>query len=556
MDVVVLGEPARRPRRGASRRRRTSRRSSRAYGSVGLAALDLEQRAGELLDPDHVGEVLDDRLLLVARELRRGPSPVEVVDRPLIADALVQHALEVHVRILLHTAGVGFAQRLTGHVRSADALRRGVPRRGRLRRRRRRRHPLRHPGPRRDHVGSRPVRAASPTSTRIRPTRAHLVGFEVDIMDAIARRLGVKARMVQYNWSNLVPSLERGDFDIVMNGLEATPGRARTHPAVASRTTSTPRRSRCGPAARTTSLADLGGQAGRHAQPDATRTTSCARSRSTVGAVRGRRGALHRPRAGPGRRGAARQHHRGSLRLRATSTWSHVPAGRRRARHVRRRHAASGDADLAARDRLARCARCARTASSSASCASADMWDDRQTSPADRSIGRRRRQPRAHVRPRRCSGSSSWSALVTLELSVLAFLLAVPLGARARDRARLRRPRVARASRASTSSCSAARRCCSSCSSSTTALATVWSLGRSGRGARPRAQLRRVRGRGLPRRAARDPARPDRGRQGARPRGRVQILRHVLMPQAFRLALPPMTNDFVVAAQGLARWSA
>ena len=41
-------------------------------------------------------------------------------------------------------------------------------------------------------------------------------------MDAIARRLGVKARMVQYNWSNLVQSLERGDFDVVMNGLEAT----------------------------------------------------------------------------------------------------------------------------------------------------------------------------------------------------------------------------------------------------------------------------------------------------------------------------------------------
>ncbi len=51
---------------------------------------------------------------------------------------------------------------------------------------------------------------------------SHLIGFEVDIMDAIARRLGVKARMVQYTWSNLVPSLERGDFDVVMNGLEAT----------------------------------------------------------------------------------------------------------------------------------------------------------------------------------------------------------------------------------------------------------------------------------------------------------------------------------------------
>ena len=50
----------------------------------------------------------------------------------------------------------------------------------------------------------------------------NLVGFEVDIMDALARRLGVKARLVNYNWSNLVQSLERGDFDIIMNGLEAT----------------------------------------------------------------------------------------------------------------------------------------------------------------------------------------------------------------------------------------------------------------------------------------------------------------------------------------------
>ncbi|HEY4180063.1 MAG TPA: ABC transporter substrate-binding protein/permease [Kofleriaceae bacterium] len=49
-----------------------------------------------------------------------------------------------------------------------------------------------------------------------------ITGFEVDIMDAVAKRLGVKARMVQYTWSTLVPSLERGDFDIVMNGLENT----------------------------------------------------------------------------------------------------------------------------------------------------------------------------------------------------------------------------------------------------------------------------------------------------------------------------------------------
>ena len=51
---------------------------------------------------------------------------------------------------------------------------------------------------------------------------ARLVGFEVDIMDALARRLGVEAEFVQFNWSNLVPSLERGDFDVAINGIEAT----------------------------------------------------------------------------------------------------------------------------------------------------------------------------------------------------------------------------------------------------------------------------------------------------------------------------------------------
>lgn len=49
-----------------------------------------------------------------------------------------------------------------------------------------------------------------------------LVGFEVEIMDAVARRLGAKARMKHYNWSNLVDLLKRGDFDVVCNGLETT----------------------------------------------------------------------------------------------------------------------------------------------------------------------------------------------------------------------------------------------------------------------------------------------------------------------------------------------
>ncbi|HEX3595463.1 MAG TPA: ABC transporter substrate-binding protein/permease [Polyangiaceae bacterium] len=53
----------------------------------------------------------------------------------------------------------------------------------------------------------------------------HLVGFEVELADALGRRLGVKARFRQSDWSSLVPGLERGDFDVAMNGLEDTPAR-------------------------------------------------------------------------------------------------------------------------------------------------------------------------------------------------------------------------------------------------------------------------------------------------------------------------------------------
>lgn len=52
-----------------------------------------------------------------------------------------------------------------------------------------------------------------------------LKGFEVEIAEALARELGVKATFVQNDWSSLVPGLERGDFDIVLNGLEDTPQR-------------------------------------------------------------------------------------------------------------------------------------------------------------------------------------------------------------------------------------------------------------------------------------------------------------------------------------------
>lgn len=53
-----------------------------------------------------------------------------------------------------------------------------------------------------------------------------LIGFEVDIADALARELGVKARQSQNAWDSLIPALERGDSDIAMNGIEITRQRA------------------------------------------------------------------------------------------------------------------------------------------------------------------------------------------------------------------------------------------------------------------------------------------------------------------------------------------
>jgi len=55
---------------------------------------------------------------------------------------------------------------------------------------------------------------------------ARIIGFEVDLADALADRMGEKARFVQNQWDGLVPGLERGEYDVVINGLEITPERA------------------------------------------------------------------------------------------------------------------------------------------------------------------------------------------------------------------------------------------------------------------------------------------------------------------------------------------
>src|SRR5437870_6784701 len=57
--------------------------------------------------------------------------------------------------------------------------------------------------------------------------RRRLAGFEVEIADALARRLVVRAEFAQNDWQTLIPSLERGGFDVALNGIEVTAARGR-----------------------------------------------------------------------------------------------------------------------------------------------------------------------------------------------------------------------------------------------------------------------------------------------------------------------------------------
>jgi polar amino acid transport system substrate-binding protein len=51
---------------------------------------------------------------------------------------------------------------------------------------------------------------------------AKTIGFEVDIMDLLAERIGRRPVFVQNDWASLIPGLDAGLYDLVINGLEIT----------------------------------------------------------------------------------------------------------------------------------------------------------------------------------------------------------------------------------------------------------------------------------------------------------------------------------------------
>jgi polar amino acid transport system substrate-binding protein len=53
-----------------------------------------------------------------------------------------------------------------------------------------------------------------------------VIGFEAELADALAAALGINAKFFQGPWQNLPALLETGQIDIVLNGYELTPARA------------------------------------------------------------------------------------------------------------------------------------------------------------------------------------------------------------------------------------------------------------------------------------------------------------------------------------------
>lgn len=54
----------------------------------------------------------------------------------------------------------------------------------------------------------------------------HYVGYEKEMMDALAAAMGRRPELVPTDWETIVSSLRNGEFDIIVNGLEPTEDRA------------------------------------------------------------------------------------------------------------------------------------------------------------------------------------------------------------------------------------------------------------------------------------------------------------------------------------------
>lgn len=56
-----------------------------------------------------------------------------------------------------------------------------------------------------------------------------LVGYDVEVAQNIAKKLGVKAQIVEGPWDGLFAGMDSGRYDVVVNGVDITPERSATY---------------------------------------------------------------------------------------------------------------------------------------------------------------------------------------------------------------------------------------------------------------------------------------------------------------------------------------
>lgn len=60
----------------------------------------------------------------------------------------------------------------------------------------------------------------------IKTSTGELIGFEIEVANALAKDMGVEADYRIYEWDNLIPALQQGEIDIIAAGMAITPARA------------------------------------------------------------------------------------------------------------------------------------------------------------------------------------------------------------------------------------------------------------------------------------------------------------------------------------------
>jgi octopine/nopaline transport system substrate-binding protein len=53
----------------------------------------------------------------------------------------------------------------------------------------------------------------------------NIVGFEVDLANDVCTRAGVECKIVAQDWDGMMPGLQAGKFDVIMDGLSITEAR-------------------------------------------------------------------------------------------------------------------------------------------------------------------------------------------------------------------------------------------------------------------------------------------------------------------------------------------